>query len=114
MENDYSKLLPVLFNGKDYDRLAFTQDFFTQFSDECFTGNPWGETYLGFVENQEVRRHYVANRVSVKFSCRVPSKDLITRIKNWLPEKNNPGIISSVWEESDSEIVAQYYWKEDV
>ena len=52
MENDYSKLLPVLFNGKDYDRLAFTQDFFTQFSDEFFTGNPWGETYLGFVENQ--------------------------------------------------------------
>ena len=38
----------------------------------------------------------------------------MTKIGKWLTEEDNPRLISSVWEESDSEIVAQYYWKEDV
>ena len=114
MEIDYSKLLPALFNGKDLETLAFTQEFFNKFSDECFTGNSWGQTYLGFADNQEVRLHYVANRITIQFINGKPSKELIAKISKWLTEDNNPGLVSSVWEENGTDIIAQYYWKEDV
>lgn len=114
MEIDYSKLLPALFNGKDLEALTFTEDFFNNFGDGGFAGNSGGQTFLGFAENQEVRLHYVANRISIQFIDGIPSKDLMAKIKDWLTEENSSGLISSFWEESDSEIVAQYYWKEDV
>ena len=114
MENDYSKLLPTLFNGKDLDNLDYVESFYREFGRGDYVGNSSNTTFLGFVEDQEVRLHFVANRITIQFIDGKPSKELMTKIGKWLTEEDNPGLISSVWEESDSEIVAQYYWKEDV
>ena len=57
MENDYSKLLPTLFNGKDLDNLDYVESFYREFGRGDYVGNSYNTTFLGFVEDQEVRLH---------------------------------------------------------
>lgn len=66
MEKDFSKLLPALFNDKDLCFTELMENFFAEF-DGTYCCNVQGTTFVGFIDDQEVRVHAVVNRIELEF-----------------------------------------------
>lgn len=110
MKTDYSKLLPALFNDKDLCLSDTMEYFFAEF-DGVYCCNSQGTTFVGFIKDQEIHIHSVANRLEIKFTNGNPSQDMLKDIQQWLDVYGeNDAYIVTVWLEDDHTIIAQYYW----
>lgn len=110
MEKDFSKLLPALFNDKDLCFTELMENFFEEF-DGTYCCNVQGTTFVGFVDDQEVRIHAVVNRIELEFTDGKPSWAFIDKIVKWFEETiDNERFAHSVWKLEDDRVVAQYYW----
>lgn len=111
MNVDYSKLLPALFNGKDIDSYDTIEAFFDEFGDGNFVCNRLCDTFLGFIDNQEVRVHVVANRLSVEFIDGKPSEEQLNKIEMWFKgDDEMTDFVVSPWKENNHKVIIQYYW----
>lgn len=85
------------------------ENFFAEF-DGTYCCNTQGTTFVGFIDDQEVRVHAVANRFELEFTDGKPSWVSIDKIVKWFEETiDNKRFTHSVWKEDDR-VVAQYYW----
>ena len=110
METDFSKLLPALFNDKDLCLCDMMENFFAEF-DGVYCCNSQGTTFVGFIKDQEIRVHSVANRIELTFTNGKPSSELLHDIQQWLDVwEENDAYIVTVWLEDYHTVIAQYYW----
>lgn len=78
--------------------------------DGTYCCNVQGTTFVGFIDDQEVRVHAVVNRIELEFTDGKPSWVSIDKIVKWFEETiDNKRFTHSVWKEDDR-VVAQYYW----
>ena len=116
MEKDFSRLFPAVFNDKDLLGSEWVGSFFDEFNGDA-SSNSSCNTFVGFIhfehEEQEIRVHFVVNRLTVEFTCGKPSKELVNKILQFfsIGTEDYHSLISTSWLENDTTIVFQYYHK---
>lgn len=113
MEIDFSKLLPALFDDKDICLCDWMEDFFNEF-DGTYCCNSQGTTFVGFIQDHEVRIHSVVNRLEVDFINGKPSEELLQKVEKFfsINDENGP-FVCSVWK-GGTYMKAQYYYNPNV
>lgn len=113
MKKDFSKLLPALFNDKDLCFTELMENFFAEF-DGAYCCNSQGTTFVGFIQDHEVRIHCVANRLEVDFINGKPSEELLKKVEKFfsIDEENSP-FVCNAWK-GNTYIKLQYYYKSNV
>lgn len=113
MELDFSKLLPALFNDKDICLCDWMEQFFDEF-DGTYCCNSHGTTFVGFIQDHEVRIHSVVNRMEISFINGKPSEELVEKVKNFINIDVDDGVfVNSLWKEGNT-INIQYYYNPNV
>lgn len=112
MSIDTSKLLPAVFNDKDLCGYDWVEEYFEDYG-AAFVSNSKCDTFIGFINNYEVKIHIVVNRLTVEFVDCNPDDNFVNRTEFFFSvygDEENMPFVSVQWREKNV-IIFQYYHK---
>ena len=113
MSIDTSKLLPAVFNDKDLCGYDWVEEYFEDYG-ATFVSNNKCDTFIGFINDCEVKIHIVVNRLTVEFVDCKPDVNFVNRTEFFFSvygDDENMPFVSVHWRE-ENVIIFQYYHKD--